>query len=544
MSDKLFLKNISIKNFATFTDQTVEFENSFNAIIGETGSGKSLLLDAIQLVLGSRADKKLVRRDSEFSTIEAIFSCHDKEIINYFDDLGFPIEDNEIIIKRIIYSTGKSKSFLNHQTATLVTLQGFAKRFIDLVGQFENQKLLNENYQLKLLDNFAGLNNLRAEYEDNYQKLSEIDQKIAELEQQKTQQAQRLDYVSFQIKELDDLDPSEEDEAMLIVQKNNITNIEKRIIFVNEINSIFESQDTDSQGINDLLSALEKKITQAQDLVSPNLINTFFNAKESLSDISYEISLLQNQSLDEEELDETMERLDLYQKLKSKFATDTQGLVKTYKDFLKEQEELKTLDLNFDKLILKRDTVSSTCLELAKKLHAKRTSSALKLSEKLTSVVQSLRMFGASIKLKCTETSSLNTQGNTSVSFLAQTNLGEGFFKVKDIASGGELSRILLAVRQVLASKDSINIFLFDEIDTGMGGETALHIGKALEKVSKESQVIAITHLPQIANYAKKLIVVSKSIQTHEKSKRTISLIQEIHGAQKNEFVQGMTPLS
>lgn len=546
MSDKLFLSNISIKNFATFTDQTVTFENSFNAIIGETGSGKSLLLDAIQLVLGSRADKKLVRKGSEFSSIEATFTCNDPQIINYFDELGFPIEDNEIIVKRIIYTTGKSKSYLNHQSATLVTLQSFSRRFIDLVGQFENQKLLNENYQLKLLDNFAKLNNLRSEFEDYYIKLNETLAQIEKLESKKTEQAQRLDYVNFQINELDKLNPSIEDEKQLIIQKNNISNLERRINLVNEINDLFESNDSNFAGINEQMSLLERKLTQSQDLVSEKLINDFFNVKDSLQDISYEISLLQNQSLDEDELSETIDRLDLYQKLKNKFATDTEGLVKTYKTFLKEQDELKSLDINFDKLILKKETLKSTCLELANKLHTKRESSALKLSEQLTSAIQSLRMFGASIRLNCVKGLELNSQGLTTVSFLAQTNLGEGYFKVKDVASGGELSRILLAVRQVLASKDSINIFLFDEIDTGMGGETALHIGKALDKVSKESQVIAITHLPQIANYANKLIVVSKSIQTEKdsKSKRTISIIKEIGEDGKSQFVQGMTPLS
>ncbi len=544
MNDKLFLKNISIKNFATFTDQTVEFENSFNAIIGETGSGKSLLLDAIQLVLGSRADKRLVRKNSEFSTIEAIFSCPNKEIKSYFDSLGFPIEDNEIIIKRIIYTTGKSKSFLNHQSATLSTLQGFAKRFIDLVGQFENQKLLSENYQLKLLDNFANLNNLRSEFEDYYQKLNETNKQIELLESKKSEQAQRLDYINFQINELDKLSPSIEDEEKLIIQKNNISNLERRINLVNEIENLFDNSDFVGAGINSQLSSLEKKLTSSTDLVSDKLINTFFNAKEALQEVSYEISLLQNQSVDEDELSETIERLDLYQKLKNKFATDTEGLVKKHRDFQKEQNELKSLDINFDKLIVKKETLTSTCLEIANKLHKKRETAALALSDKLTSAVQSLRMFGASIRLNCVKTNSLLANGNTSVAFLAQTNLGEGYFKVKDVASGGELSRILLAVRQVLASKDSINVFLFDEIDTGMGGETALHIGKALDNVSKNSQVIAITHLPQIANFANKLIVVSKSIQTENSSKRTISLIKEIKDEGKNEFVQAMTPLS
>lgn len=544
MNDKLFLKDLSIKNFATFIDQTVQFENSFNAIIGETGSGKSLLLDAIQLVLGSRADKKLVRKGSDFATIEASFCSDDKSIHSFFDDIGFPTEDNEILIKRIIYSTGKSKSFLNHQTATISILQNFSKRFIDLVGQFENQKLLSESYQLILLDNFAGLKGLKNEYKDNYEKLTEVCEQIEKLNMQKAEHARRLDYINFQVSELDSLNPSVEDEKKLIIQKDNIVNIESRVQLVNEVNEVFEPLNNEQQGINEVLGILERKLLNAQSLIEENTLNRFYDAKESLQNVHYEISLLENQIFDEDELKETIDRLDLYQKLKSKYKVETEGLISIYESFLKEQLELKNLDLNFEKLTLKKETLFRSCTSIANQLHEKRLEASKKLSDKLTKAIQSLRMFGASIKLNCERVQSIGANGFTKTTFLAQTNLGEGFFKVKDIASGGELSRILLAVRQVLSAKDSINIFLFDEIDSGMGGETALHIGKALEAVSTSSQVIAITHLPQIANFATKLIVVSKEITKEDNQQRTISNINEISGGKKSDFISGMTPLS
>ena len=146
-TEKLILNELLLQNFATFEDQSINFTQGFNAIVGETGSGKSLILDALQMILGSRADKKLVRKDCEFSTIEAVFSCNDQNIRKFFNDAGYPFEGDEIIIKRIIYSSGKTKSFLNFQTCSLQILQKFSKRFTDLVGQFENQKLLSEKYQ-------------------------------------------------------------------------------------------------------------------------------------------------------------------------------------------------------------------------------------------------------------------------------------------------------------------------------------------------------------------------------------------------------------
>jgi DNA repair protein RecN (Recombination protein N) len=539
-NQKLNLKEFTLKNFATFEDQIIHFESSFNAIIGETGSGKSLILDALQLILGSRADRKLVRKECEFATIEASFKCGDKKIKDYFNDIGYPFDEQEIIIKRIIYSSGKSKSFLNFQSCSLGILQNFSKRFIDLVGQFENQKLLSEKYQLVLLDNFSQNQKLIDRYQSSFLLLKSVREKIEETEKRRSEMAQRFDYINFQLEEIEKLNPSIEDEKELLKNKKNIMNFEDKSKFISSVQFIFESD----QGLTSLLSSLEKEINGASNYITPEIHSLFENAKESLNEINYKLSSNNEDDHLEIDLDSVVERLDSYQKLKRKFSTDTKGLIDIWNELLIEKKSLRNIDDNLSELESKMFVINKDCFEIANQLHAKRDESAKKLSKDLTKAVRALRMTGSTLKISVAKIKELSISGCSLISFMAETNPGEGFYKVKDAASGGELSRILLAIRQILSSKDTINIFLFDEIDTGIGGETALNIGEALAKVSKNSQVIAITHLPQIAKYSDRLIVVSKDIKYRNNQSRTYSKVKELSGNQINDEVIQMTPLN
>jgi DNA repair protein RecN (Recombination protein N) len=275
------------------------------------------------------------------------------------------------------------------------------------------------------------------------------------------------------------------------------------------------------------------------------------NELTDVSDIDDKLHLLfgnLNQKLDfdldPQELEGTIERLDIYQKLKKKFGGSVETMLESQVSFTNERNKLQELDFDLDDLKLKIKNLKNDLSQLSKALHEKRTKYALKLSKELTERVQILKMNGATIKLVLEELNDFNESGSTRANFVAETNPGEGYFKVKDIASGGELSRILLAVRQILSNHDSISIFLFDEIDTGIGGETANCIGKALFQVATNGQVIAITHLPQIAQFADSLILVQKEIQADNKSSRTESSIKEITGKMVQKEVRAMSQLN
>lgn len=533
--DKLILKTLTLNNFATFVNQEIEFGEKFSVIVGETGSGKSLILDALQLIFGHRADKKIIRKGASFSTVEAVFHCNDKAIRNYFEELGHPFSDDEIIIKRIISSEGSSKSYLNFQQCSLSTLNTIAKRHIDLVGQFDNQKLLSDDYQLKLLDDYSKLDKHRIEYQKEFKKLKSLEKEILDITENARTLSQRKDYLEFQINEMERVNPSVVDENELINKKDEMLNFQKKTESYTEVNHLL------SESQNSILSQMNRLISKAEnnDLFDEEDYSKFLESKDYLEDLSFKISKKLSPNEDESELQTIIESLDSYQKLKRKFSCDTSQLEDLYKNFISEYSQIEESGTQLSNLHTLLQSSKETCWTKAHELHELREKYAKKFSKQLSKKVKDLRMEGATLKVSVLECDELNKDGISKISFQAETNSGEGFFKVKDIASGGELSRILLSLRQILSQGDTVSVFLFDEIDTGIGGETAVSIGKALTEVASHSQVIAITHLPQIAKFSDHLIDVSKK---QEKS-RTYSFTSLINKTKKEKYIRDMAQL-
>ena len=539
-NETLYLKSLNLQNFATFENQEIKFDIKFNAIVGETGSGKSLILDALQIIFGARADKKLIRKNADFATIEAVFSTNDSKIKNYFNDIGHPFEGNEIVVKRVIFANESSKSYLNFQSCSASLLTAFSKRFVDLVGQFENQKLLSEDYQLILLDSYSAINRDIADYQNLYNQLSTHRKDFAELLTEKNVRTQREDYIRFQIEELEKLSPSIDDELNLLRKKDMILNIEKRQLTLSSLASAISDDDINLLG---LLKNCLNRIEKNTGIVSEEIVTKLYDVKSILEDVSYDLSKDLNANLDEENIDEIVDRIDLYQRLKRKFGGSTEEMIRTFGEFKAELNSFSQVDDKIALVSKKINDLEISCATFAQELHNVRLVKCEELSHELTAKVQELKMNGASLKIMVHKSDSLGPKGFSRVEFIAETNPGEGFFKIREIASGGELSRILLSVRQILSSNDTISVFLFDEIDTGIGGETAISIGKSLQSVSEYSQVLAITHLPQIASFATQLINVSKSTKVIDDQPRTISIIDLVIGSKKAEIVKAMNPI-
>lgn len=539
-NETLYLKSLNLQNFATFENQEINFDIKFNAIVGETGSGKSLILDALQIIFGARADKKLIRKNADFATIEAVFSTNDQKIKNYFNEIGHPFEGSEIVVKRVIFANESSKSYLNFQSCSASLLTAFSKRFVDLVGQFENQKLLSEDYQLILLDSYAGLGNDIADYQNLYAQLTAFKKDFAQLLNEKNIRAQREDYIRFQLEELEKLAPSIEDEQELLKKKDLILNVEKRQSTLGSLASAISDDDVNLLGLlKNCLNRAEKN----PGIVSEEIITKLYDVKSILEDVSYDLSKDLNANLDEENLEDIVDRIDFYQKLKRKFGGSTEEMIKTFSEFRNELNSFSQVDDKISLISRKINDLETRCATFAEELHSVRLQKSIELSIELTSKVQELKMNGASLKITVSKAETLGAKGFSKIDFIAETNPGEGFFKVREIASGGELSRILLSVRQILSSNDTISVFLFDEIDTGIGGETAVCIGKSLQSVSEHSQVLAITHLPQIAAFATHLINVSKNTKVIDDQPRTISIIDQVSGAKRSEIIKAMNPI-
>lgn len=532
----LIISQLSLKNFATFDDQTIGFDTGFNAIVGETGSGKSLILDALQLALGQRADKRVIRKGCDFSIVETLFKCEDSIIRNYFNDIGYPFDESEIVVKRIVYKSGKTKSFLNHQSCSLATLSNFSKRFVDLVGQFENQKLLSSTYQIQLLDNFSLNQVILNEYQLLFQELQESQNLLIKEQALAVELQQKQDYLDFQLNEISKLDPCVHKEQELLTKKRMLQNREENKQAVAKLNHLFDG-DHNIPGLEQSLNKIEKILSDK--LMALEDINQFLVAKEILVELNYKINSQSDIDFNEEEFENVLGELDLYQRLKRKYSVDTDGLVDIYRKFSDERSHLSTIEVKLEELKNKIASLKEKTYLLGTELHSRRVLNAKKLSKLLSQEIQTLRMKGATISINLERSQELLKNGISQIDFTAETNPGEGYYPLKSIASGGELSRVLLALRTLLSSNDSVSIFLFDEIDTGIGGETALSVGRSLQRVALNSQVVAITHLPQIANFSNKLIRVSKDLV----GSRTISQVTEFVGVKEVEKEVGQMNL-
>jgi DNA repair protein RecN (Recombination protein N) len=527
---KIILKELRIQNFATIVNERILFRPELNCIVGETGSGKSLILDALQLIFGSRADKKVIRKGCDTSIVEAVFESQDNDIAAYFNEIGYPFDGNEIVVKRTI-SKDSNRSFLNFQSCPNSTLSSFSKRFIDLVGQFDNQKLMSADYQLKLLDEYCAHTPIVSTYLDDYYSYKSDLDKLDKTKIKLSESQARKDYILFQLNEIGKITPTQEEEKELVLQKESlkITKDSQELLQ----SALFLL----SEGDNDILSRLgflKKNLIGFSDPTDDLLLG----AIEKLEELSFELSKSSNH-FDDKVYQKIVDRLDEYQKLKRKFGGSIHSVLETQSVLSKEVEEIDELENTIDQLENGLSAKREKLWHLAETLHKGREVGATRLADEITSKLQHLNMNGACVKLVMSRNEELSITGISSLSFMAETNQGEGFFEFKDIASGGELSRMLLSMRTILSSKDSISIFLFDEIDTGIGGKTAKLVGKALSEVSDNGQVIAITHLPQIAHFASNLVIVDKAF-VDDQNRTTTRINEIINKDEREKFITGM----
>lgn len=524
----LELHTLSLQNFATFTNQEVSFTKGLNAIVGETGSGKSLLMEALALVLGERADKKVVRSGHEFAIIEARFHLQGYETSKFLDDLGHPADGDEVVIKRIIYAEGKSKNFLNLNQCSLQTLQIFTREFVDLVGQFENQRLLSSPYQLDLLDEYIGNEKLRKNYNEIFLKYNELKAHKQKLQEQEKSRLQQIDFLKFQISEIEELSPTTEDENRLVELKKGLLNSELREKTLSQIQDIFVGT-SECPGLNMLSSQVCHLARKSNSILHDELQSKIQNLGYLISEIEHDVAVFQAQKIPEDDINTVVDKLDKYQKLKRKHGTVVEDIIKKMEEFKTELAQLELQEEEYGDIESELEKQKISLEKLAREMSLTRKNGVITLSKEITKNIQSLNMKGALVNIEIYELEDFNAQGKDGLRFLVQTNPGEGTHLLQDVASGGELSRILLCLRQLSSSSGKISIFLFDEVDTGIGGETALLLGQHLSDLSKKIQVLAITHLPQIAFNADSLIKVEKEISKEKNIQRTVSKVTHFH---------------
>ena len=504
------LKEIYIQNLAVIKEAVIPLGSRLNIFTGETGAGKSILINGINAVLGHRCTKDIVRTGCDKAVITALFTELSDEVCEKLDELGIAHDDSEIIVTREISADGGSVSRINHRTASAALLKEIGSMLINIHGQHDNQILLDSEKHLQILDGFGGDDTLLNEYRETFRELQQTARKLGELKKLEQSRAERSRYLDDIISDIGELELRENEDDELEKEYETAKNSEKTIIAIkNAVNAI-----TGEEAANDMLVSAETEIAQYTD--NSEKLNVLYErlsaAEIELADIASELEALADKvELDGQRLEYLGTRLGSINKLKRKYATDCEGLVKLYDDACRESMQLESSDTEIKALAEKRDELLHRVTEQAKKLYDYRESVAKRFTERVTSELEFLNMEGVIIAVRH-EKGKLTVNGMDSVEFLISANKGEEPKPISKIASGGELSRIMLALKSVIADKDSIPTMIFDEIDTGVSGKAAQKIGIKLREIGKVRQVICVTHLSQIAVMADSHLLIEKQI--------------------------------
>ncbi|NLY80259.1 MAG: DNA repair protein RecN [Lysinibacillus sp.] len=533
------LKELHIRNFAIIDELTVHFYNGLTVLTGETGAGKSIIIDAIHLLAGGRASQEFVRHGAKKAELTGLFSItEDKHpIFEKLQEAGIESEEGTIILRRDISDNGKSVCRVNGKLVTLSTLREIGSTIIDIHGQHENQELMDEKQHIHLLDQFAEkqLQPIKEQYEQIFHSYRALKREVEAMNINEQQTAQRIDLYQFQIQELEDARVSVHEEEALLEERRRLQNYHK--IFERARNA-YEAISGEYKGldcIGEAMSALEDiVIVDEQFKDSHEAVTTSFYA---LQDASHQIkNILDELEFDPERLNEVENRLAQYQMLKRKYGSTVEEILSYYE---KIKGELNNL-INRDEAIQKKEQelkkMEATLEQLCNELTKVRKNCANALSEAIMNELRDLHMEKAKFIVRFERLNNFDVNGKDYISFYISTNVGEPPKSLPKIASGGELSRIMLALKTIFSSKSQITSIIFDEVDTGVSGRVAQAIAEKIANISFNSQVLCISHLPQVAAMADQHYLITKQVEKN----RTHTTVQHIDDNHRVEEISRM----
>lgn len=541
------LRELRIKNLAIIDDVTVEFEKGFNVLTGETGAGKSIIIGALCLALGERASSELIRSGEKEAVIEAFFDVPPK-LLNQstrqlLQDIGIDIEEG-IIMKRVLSAQSKSRAYMNDSMVSIQTLSEIRRGIIDVHGQYEHQSLLLPDSQLDLLDIFAGLLPERREVTALYESYTALKQQIEELLEKEKEREQRLDVLGFQINEIEsaDLKIGEEEElteeAKILGSAHRLTELASHAH-----DSLYSSETACITNLSGILGAL-KEISNI-DPRGNDAVKNVEDALPLLEEAGYFLRDYKDSlNFDSRRLEEIQERLELIKGFKRKYGNNIQEILDYREKAVRELDGLQHSEERLSTLKNELQDIKKTLSEKSQLLSKKRKTVSKKIEQQVVTELSELSMPHTKFSIQITQETGddtadlptlrvvdrqaggfkVNSKGIDSVEYLISPNIGEELKPLSKIASGGELSRVMLALKGILAKGDRIPVLVFDEIDAGIGGRAAETVGQKLKGLSSRHQVICITHLPQIASYANTHLKIEKKV----KGKRTIVEIRKM----------------
>lgn len=530
------LSNLYIENIAVIEKTSIDFKKGLNVMTGETGAGKSIVIDSINAVLGNRTSKELIRTGASSAFVSAEFTNLSEKAIAVIDEAGFELEDGELLIQREISTTGKNKCRINGRPATVSTLKEIGVQLINIHGQHESYELMSPELHISYIDKLAGLESEIEAYQEVYKKYKKLSAELKKATVDESERERKIDLLKYQIDELEDADLRDGEYEELNEQKAVLQNSEKIIEAIMSSRALMNGDEESSgvlenlQEINSQLSDISEYMSEVEPINS-RIESAIYELEDCLSELTGLTDLVDT---DGGSLDSIEERLDLIYTLGKKYGST----IKEMLDFLdKAKKELNALvmyDENREALIKECDKAYKEAEKLAKALSEKRRATSSEFADKVCEEMAFLDM--PNVKLVVVqEKCELNSLGCDNIEFLISTNPGEPPKPISKIASGGELSRMMLAVKNVLSDKDDIDTLIFDEVDTGISGSAAQKVGLKLREVSKSRQVICVTHLAQIAAMGNSHFKISKSVR----DEKTFTKVEELdHEGRKQELAR------
>lgn len=532
------LTSLKIENVAIIESAAIEFGCGLNVLTGETGAGKSIVIDSINAILGERTSRDIIRTGAQSAKVYAVFEDVNERVRNFLDENGIDCEDGVLIINRTLSREGKNVCRINGAPVTVSMLREIGGELIDIHGQHDNQSLLSPEKHCGFVDSFAGNADLIADYREKYGRLCEIRSKLKKLTTDESSKSQRIDFLTYQIDELEKAEITIGERDELKARKSLINNSQK---VIESLNIAYEALKADRAGI-DMITDAESEIANASAYME-----TLGEASEKITDIRYELEdiaetvrdAMTEVDFDPSELEDIDERLDLLYRLSKKYG-DTEEEMLEYLE--KARAELDNIAFSEERVkeLQKQEKEALAETETAAcKLTESRKTAGEKLSNAICSELEFLDMPNVRFVVKCNDIG-LTENGKDEIEFLISANAGEEPKPLAKIASGGELSRIMLAIKNVLAETDGVDTMIFDEIDTGVSGRAAQKIAMKLRSASKGRQVICVTHLAQIAAQGDVHLYISKSVSDGKTYTNIKSLIEEERVAEIARIMGGM----
>ena len=533
------LKSLQLKNVALIERAEIEFEKGLNVLSGETGSGKSVVIDSINFVLGAKADKTMIRHGENDCLVIAVFDVENLTgVKNLLTDSGFDDSD-EIIVSRKLTADGKSSIRLNGEPVTLGMLRTITGNLIDVHGQSDHYSLLKDSEQLAVVDNFSGdnLKILKNQCLDICKDLREIDEKMLSFGGSESERAIRADILKYQIEEIKNADPKEGEEDELLAKRKKIQSAEKIAEAFGETKNAIDGENC----ISDLLGSALRRLGQVASLDDEysSLFDRLKSVSEELTDISsVSEDILDGLEFNEEDADKIENRLDVIKNLKRKYGNTEKEIEEFLQNAENEYDKLCNFDAEYAELTALKQKKIAVLNDIYRKISDERKNQAKKLSSKVTGELRQLGMKDAEFKidfepLKEISDAPYSGNGGDRVEFMFSANLGEPVKPMSKIISGGEMSRLMLALKTVISSYHEISTYIFDEIDAGISGKTAETVAEKFADISKGVQIIAISHLPQIVSFSD----YSYKIAKYTENGKTYTGITKLDDSEKVEEV-------